>query len=108
MLLGEGETGTLSSKLKTMDTSFFDVFRKRVKIRILEIFMCSDPLVDDCLRYIWIRLRTHVMVIDTFQLDANDWFLHHAFSYKQVPRFLQLQRQYHRYDNHLCAAQIMS
>ncbi|RNA16091.1 hypothetical protein BpHYR1_007201 [Brachionus plicatilis] len=58
-----------------MDTSFFDVFRKRIEIRILEIFMCSDPLVDDGLRYIWIRLRADGMVLDACQFDANDWLL---------------------------------
>ncbi|RNA34252.1 hypothetical protein BpHYR1_007013 [Brachionus plicatilis] len=34
--------------------------------------MCSDPLVDDCLRYIWIRLRADGMVLDACQLD---WLL---------------------------------
>ncbi|RNA44463.1 hypothetical protein BpHYR1_002108 [Brachionus plicatilis] len=41
-------------------------------------------------------------------LEGRIFFQHNAFSYKQVPRFLQLQRQYHRYDNNLCAAQMMS
>ncbi|RNA38590.1 hypothetical protein BpHYR1_048435 [Brachionus plicatilis] len=41
-------------------------------------------------------------------LEGRIFFQHQAFSYKQVPRFLQLQRQYHRYDNNLCAAQMMS
>ncbi|RNA32234.1 hypothetical protein BpHYR1_023150 [Brachionus plicatilis] len=41
-------------------------------------------------------------------IEGRIFFQRHAFSYKQVPRFLQLQRQYHRYDNNLCAAQMMS
>ncbi|RNA13769.1 hypothetical protein BpHYR1_015299 [Brachionus plicatilis] len=41
-------------------------------------------------------------------LEGRIFFQHLAFSYKQVPRFLQLQRQFHRYDNNLCAAQMMS
>ncbi|RNA44123.1 hypothetical protein BpHYR1_040882 [Brachionus plicatilis] len=41
-------------------------------------------------------------------MEGRIFFEHHPFSYKQVPRFLQLERQYHRYDNNLCAAQMMS
>ncbi|RNA20263.1 hypothetical protein BpHYR1_035585 [Brachionus plicatilis] len=57
--------------LETMDASFFDVFRKCIKIRILEIFMCSDPLVDDCLRYIWIRLRFTLIAIGSRSSDQT-------------------------------------
>ncbi|RNA09459.1 hypothetical protein BpHYR1_035491 [Brachionus plicatilis] len=54
-----------------MDTSFFDVFRKRIKICKLEIFMCSDPLVDDCRRYIWIRLRFTLIAIGSRSSDQT-------------------------------------